>query len=271
MKDNRLENVSAIRVDMRNDDAIAKAFSEVPEEFDVCLYVMGNSDIALARREPLTDIRTNIHSLINLLKRIQVEKFIFMSSGAVYEGHRGLVDPTMPVTPTIPYSIDKLASELFIRYFQENTHHVKNYVNLRFFGAYGPLEPSRKIYTNLIRTFALEKKDRYRILGNGKNFIDAMYIEDTIDALLKVVRSDKCNLTVDLCFGRPRTINELVVEVGHIFERDIVLEHEGDAAEYTTFYASPYAMETLFNFKPSINLEEGMKRFAEYLRNQQQS
>lgn len=256
---NGLTHVKAIKIDMRDSDCVSDVFKNTDNEFDVCLYIMGNSDIGLARREPLVDVDANIYSLLNLLQNIYVQKFIFMSSGAVYEGHKGLVHPGIPVFPKIPYSVNKLSSELFIRYFQENTDHIENYVNLRFFGAYGPMEPTRKIYTNLIKTFVLENKNTYKLMGNGKNFIDAMYIEDTVDALLKIAASDKGNITVDFCFGQPLTVNELVIEVGKIFEQNVKLEHEGAAAEYTTFYASPQAMQTLFNFKPTINLKEDRK------------
>lgn len=271
LNSNGLTHVKPVKVEMRDPECVKGTFKKIGNEFDVCIYVMGNSDIGLARREPLTDVQANIHSLLNLLKNTYTGKFIFMSSGAVYEGHSDLVHPDMRVMPTIPYSIDKLSSELFIRYFQENTNHIEDYVNLRFFGAYGPMEPTRKIYTNLINAFVVENKNTYRIMGNGKNFIDAMYIDDAVDALLKIAKSDKGNITVDFCFGRPLTINELILQVGRTFGHEVKLQHEGAAAEYTTFYASPQAMEALFNFKPNTFLSEGMKKFAEYLRNQLRS
>lgn len=269
LKCNGLNHVKSVEVEMRDSVCVREKLKKIGNQFDMCVYIMGNSDIGLSRREPLTDVSINIHSLLNLLKNIYVKKFIFMSSGAVYEGYRGLVHPGLSVTPTIPYSVDKLSSELFIRYFQENTDHIENYVNLRFFGAYGPMEVPRKIYTNLINAFVLDNKYTYKILGNGKNFIDAMYIDDAVEALLKITTSDKSNITIDLCCGKPRTVNELVLEVGKIFGRNVELQHEGSAAEYTTFYASPQVMETLFNFRSTVSLSEGMKKFADYLQNQQ--
>lgn len=265
LKERRINNTKAMQLDMRDPVAVKNMFSGIPPAYDVCLYVMGNSDIGLARREPLTDVYANIHPLLNLLSTIRAAKFIFMSSGSVYEGHKGLTDPAMPVSPIIPYSVDKLSSELFIKYYRYNTDRVGSYVNLRFFGAYGPMEPARKIYTNMIRAFAMDKKEAYRITGNGKNLIDAMYVEDAVDALLKIATSGSADLTCDLCFGRPLTINELVMETGRIFGRKVALTHEGDTPEYTTFYASPKAMERIFNFKPRVGLKEGMDRFAEYL------
>ena len=54
---------------------------------------------------------------------------------------------------------------------------------VRFFGAYGPYEASHKIYTRLVRAFALESRNTYTIYGDGANLIDAMYVDDAIDAV----------------------------------------------------------------------------------------
>ena len=266
LKSNGLSRVNSVNVDMKDPLSVQNTFKRIGKEFDLCIYVLGNSDIGLASREPLIDVESNIHPLLNLLQAIRVGKFVFMSSGAVYEGHRGLVDPSLAVTPTNPYAVDKLSSELFIRFYRDSKKHIDSFVNIRFFGAYGPMEPTRKIFTNLIKSFEINQEDTYKIMGNGKNFIDAMYIDDAVEALLKITTSDKGNLTIDLCFGQPLTINELVLEVGRILGREVEIKHEGATAEYTTFFASPKAAETLFNFRPKNHLREGILRFAAYLR-----
>jgi nucleoside-diphosphate-sugar epimerase len=268
LKSKGLHHVKPVRVEMKNPESVKTAFRESETQFDVCLYVLGNSDIGLSRREPYTDLACNIHSLLNLIQVIKTGKFIFMSSGSVYEGYKSLINPSLKVEPTIPYSVSKLASERYIQYYHQNTDRIDSFVCLRFFGAYGPMEPRRKLYTKLIKDICIDKRDKITIMGNGKNFIDAMYIDDTIDALLKIARSDKGNVILDLCYGRPMTINELVMEIGSIFGRNITIQHQGSAAEYTTFFASPHHVEALFNFSPTTSLQEGMMKFADYVVNQ---
>ena len=74
-----------------------------------------------------------------------------MSSGAVYDGLRGAVSPATPVSPRLPYAISKLASEQYLRFFAEHRGTVDSYVNVRFFGAYGPYEAARKITTQWLQ------------------------------------------------------------------------------------------------------------------------
>ena len=123
---------------------------------------------------------------------------IFFSSGAVYDGLTGLVSPESKLNPKLPYAISKLASEQYIQFFAKKGQ-IENYIILRFFGAFGPYEPERKIYTKLVRAFALEGKDEFVVRGDGKNLIDAMYVDDTIDGILKVMASSEKNKIVDFC------------------------------------------------------------------------
>ena len=256
----------AVKVDLLRAQETTDIMKSIGNKFDVCLYAMGNSDIGKSCKDPDFDIKMNINALLNLIQSIYVKKFIFISSGAVYEGHKGLVNPTLPVNPTIPYAINKLMSERYIDYFQKHTDHIDNYLCLRFFGAYGPLELPRKIYTNLVKAFHFDKKNEYVITGDGKNYIDAMYVDDMTNALVKMVESDKGNKILDFCFGRPLTINELVMKAARVFSiEDLTLKHNGTSSEYTTFYASSDEIKALFGFAPCIGLGCGLKDFSDYL------
>jgi len=123
------------------------------------------------------------------------------------------------------------------------------YVILRFFGAYGPYEPARKIFTRLIDNFYFGKKNSFTIRGNGENLIDAMYINDAVEGIIKVVLSDERNLR--------ETAAILGKEAPEIV-------YEGETDEYIEFWASPEEMERRFQFKPKISLAEGIKRFLEF-------
>jgi len=260
-----LKHVEPVYVDMTSLADVSQMAHKIGSSFDVCLYAMGNSDIAKSCRDPSIDNMANVGALLNLLRTVTVKKFIFISSGAVYEGHGGAINPSLPVNPTIPYSVSKLASERYIAYFQKKGGHIDNYLCLRFFGAYGPMEPSRKIYTNLIKSFCVDERNEYTINGDGKNYIDAMYIEDAVEGIMRMVNSDKGNKILDYCFGSPLTINELVRASAHALGKNILLLNEGAAAEYTTFYASPLEVEALFGFRPRISLSDGLREFKKYL------
>jgi len=258
-------NLTLVPCNLQNDSE-AKKLSQLPEQFDVTLFVWGNSDIGLSVLRPIDDLNSNCVSLINLISNTKTNKFIFMSSGTVYMGQSGLVDGNKMLNPGTPYGINKLASEMFVSSFAQKTDRIKSFVNIRFFGAYGPMEPQRKIYTNLIRVFVQEGRNEYKISGDGENYIDAMYIDDLILALKAIIKSDKGNLTVDLCRGEHLTINELVKKAAEIFKvKGLVLRHEGVSSEPIRFFASTDTFQRQFGFKPSVSLESGMNLFRDYI------
>lgn len=262
-----IKNVQPLQCDLTSEEEVALKFEKVKTEFDAAIFLAGNSDIGLSVKDPIFDLRANLMSLINLLNHIKAAKFIFMSSGTVYLGRSGQVSPQLEVSIDLPYGITKLSSELYIKYFCNRRKNIGEYVILRFFGTYGPMEPSRKIYTNLIKELYFNNKEEYLIRGDGRNLIDAMYITDAVQGLFKILTSKrKGNITLDFCRGEPITVNELIERVAKILNRRVEIKHTGETSEYISFYASLNDMENEFEFRPRITLQEGILNFLDYMK-----
>lgn len=259
--------VAALACDLSDPEEVRNLVREAGGSFDLGVYLAGNSDPAVSVQDPSTDARQNVVALVNFLTQVRIARLIYFSSGAVYDGISGQVSPAIPVTPRLPYALSKLAAEGYVRYFAEKAGTVGSYINLRFFGCYGPYEPNRKIYTRLVRSLALTREKKFAVRGNGRNLIDAMFVSDTISALHRIIQSDVSNLTLDFCTGTPISINELVHKAASIFGvKDLEIEHTESVPEYISFWASTESMERLFGFKPTIDLSEGLQCLAEHLR-----
>lgn len=261
---NKLANVTPLKCDLRNLKEIERALRKL-DDIDVCLYLAANTKVGELVEDPILDVSTNIIPLVNFLKCFKGNKLVYFSSGAVYMGLSGKVSPSSKVNPTIPYAISKYACEQYVKFHRKMKRNFKQYVNLRFFGAYGPFESSRKISTKLLELIRHPTKNEFVVYGDGQNLIDFMYVDDAIDGILAVLKSSRANATVDFCSGNPMTINELVTEVGRIFGKEIEIVHKGSSPEYISFYASPERMLEMFDFKPSVSLEDGFQRFSTWL------
>ena len=269
----QLKHITPIKCDLTSTAEIKEMLKQAGKHFDACIYLAANGNPALSTGKPLLDLKLTTDTVINFLSSVEVRRFIYFSSGAVYEGRSGFVSPEVKVNPTLPYAISHLASEQYIQFFTHQGN-IAEYIILRFFGAYGPYEPQRKIYTRLIRAFCLEGKNEFTVRGDGENLIDAMYIDDAIEGIFKVMESGKKNLTADFCSGTPLTVNELVKMAGVLFQkslpvgREVQVRHEGSVPEYIRFHASPEAMDKLFGFRPRISLQDGLIKFAALLKEQ---
>lgn len=259
-------NITPIRCDLTKDDEVKKLASDLREKFDVCVFLAANGDPVFSVEHPAADLEMTTLTLVNFLHYFKIEKLIYFSSGAVYEGLKGLISPEVLVKPKLPYAISHLASEEYVKFFASRGT-VNDYVILRFFGAYGPYEPSRKIFTRLIETCYCKDSKEFRVRGDGKNYIDAMYVDDAVKGVLKVIESKQTNVVVDFCKGEPLMINDLVVKVASLLKsKNVTLKHCGQSDEYIEFHASPAKMDELFKFQPKIDLNDGLSKFVQFLK-----
>lgn len=253
-------HIEAHRCDLTKERRVAALSRRIGKHFDACVFLAANGNPSRSTVLPVWDLQSNCITLLNFLAHFEIGKFIHISSGAVYDKCVGDVSPLTVMNPKLPYAISKLACEYYVQ------SHVSQYVILRLFGAYGPHEPSRKLYSKLVQRFHFEKQPSFRVRDDGRNYIDAMYVEDTTRGIVDVLESNKSNIIVDFCCGEPLTINELVQLAGCIFGfGEIEIDHRGISPEYIRFRASPREMCDLFNFRPRISLEDGLGKLAEWM------
>ncbi len=264
VEDHSLAEVEIECIDLTDQAALSALAEKRDGQIEAVIYLAGNGDPAYSVSHPDVDLTDTVLGLVHFLQHFTVGRFIYFSSGAVYDGLSGAISPSSRLDPRLPYAIGKLACEQYIKFFQK-TGRIDQYVILRFFGAYGPYEPPRKIYTRLVKRFALERKPSFTIRGDGQNLIDAMFVEDTVRGVSAVLKSDAGNRVVDFCLGEPLTIKQLVEAAARIFEIEAVIETAGRVPEYIDFRPSSREMEELFGFTPKIPLSEGLPILASHL------
>ena len=237
------------------------------ESYDVCIYLAANGDPAFSYDNPLDDLYKNTVALVNLCSCIKAKKFIYFSSGAVYDGIDGYVNPNLKLSPKLPYAISKLSSENYLRYFQSIKKLGKISI-IRFFGAYGPYEAERKIYGKLVRHLGIQRQSDFVIKGDGKNLIDAMYIDDTINAIDNLIEDTSPPEVFDLSSGNPLTITELVQNCARLFKISPIISYNGFVPEYINFVSNDNTYCKRYGNVSKISLEEGLQLFYQFLINQ---
>lgn len=254
----RLEHVDLLEVDSVKSMALRHG------RFDACVYLAANGDPAVSVTDPARDLRANVETLINVANLCTVDHLIYFSSGAVYDGLRGPVSPGVPLHPDLPYAISKHASELYLQSFRASGR-IGRYTILRFFGAYGPHEPKRKIYGKLIRQFCFDLDPKVTIRGNGKNLIDAMYIEDVVTVVREIISGIyESDVTFDLARGDPMTITALVNFVATWAGVRAQIEYVGSVPEAIGFWSTDKRL--MHRCVPTpISLETGLSRYREWL------
>ena len=267
IKEKNLNNVKLYKCDLTNENEVKKLFENIGNDFDYCIFLAGNVDVPLSKSNPEKDFKITVGSLINTLKNCKFNRFIYMSTAGVYDGIKGKVDVNVKLNPTVPYCISKLKAEENVKFYASKGN-IKQYVILRFGGAFGKYSKKSKFMTKLVEDVYVNGKKTIEIYGDGTNLINVMYVKDTIKALLTALKSDKSNVTCNLALEN-MTITETVNRVAKVFNKKINIKDVPKLKEqkYITFtYDSDFNEK--FDFKPDYSFEHGIKEFGEILKNE---
>jgi UDP-glucose 4-epimerase len=258
-----LSNVRVAQCDLRDEDAV-KALAAGMGRPDAMLYLAANGDPAASAERPRWDLESNTAAFVTTLEHCPAGHVVYLSSGAVYDGLLGPVTPATAVSPRLPYAISKLASEQYLRFFCEQRKTVDSYLNVRFFGAYGPYEAARKITTRWLQALAAGQRE-FTVRGDGRNLIDFMYVDDAVDGLLALVQAGGARATVDFASGTPVSISQIVQAMAATLGVTVTVRHEGVVAEYIEFRSTDTAMRDRFGFRPTVSFDDGLKRLSAFL------
>jgi UDP-glucose 4-epimerase len=260
--EHRLTHVRPMQCDL-TDAAAVRALAAQAGHLDAALYLAANGDPAASAEHPRWDLESNTVALVTFLESCAVGHLVYLSSGAVYDGIVGAVSPATPVSPRLPYAISKLASEQYVRFFSERRHAPGSYINVRFFGAYGPYEPPRKITTRWLLALAAGQRE-FVLRGNGQNLIDFMYVDDAVDGMLDLVKAAGTSATVDFASGAPVTVNGVVEAMARTLGVEVTIRHQGETEEFIQFHSVDRAMRDRFAVVPSISFDDGLRRLAAF-------
>jgi nucleoside-diphosphate-sugar epimerase len=264
VKQHGLTHVTPVKCDLQSATEVSALARTIGAKPDAMLYLAANGDPALSAKRPRFDLESNTVAFVNTLEQCPADHVVFVSSGAVYDGLSGEVTPSSAVSPRLPYAISKLASEQYLQFFCERRGTVSSYVNVRFFGAYGPYEAARKITTKWLQALARGERE-FVVRGDGRNLIDFMYVDDAVDGFLALVKARGERLTVDFASGTPVSINDIVQTMASNLGVDVTVRNEGTVAEYIEFRSADTTMRERFGMAPAVSFPDGLKRLAAFL------
>lgn len=253
------------KCDLTNGNEAKELFKNIGNNFEYCIFLAGNVNVPLSKKDPMKDIEITIGSLLNTLQNCKIKRLVYMSTAGVYDGLKGKVDANAKLHPIVPYCISKLMAEQYVKFYR-SIGRVDDYAILRFGGAFGKYSKN-KFMTKLVKDVCMYHKKEIEIYGDGTNLINVMYIKDTIKALIACLKSKKSNIVCNLALEN-MTIKEAVERVSKVFGKKVKIRHLPKLKEqkYITFTYDP-DFNKIFGFKPDYSFEQGIKEFGKELKN----
>ena len=225
------------------------------------------------QKDPIRTTKTCVLGMINALEiaKKNKAKILQASTSEVYgdpeehpqkESYRGSVNT---IGPRSCYDEGKrLAETLCFDYYRQ--HQVDIRV-VRIFNTYGPkMDPQDgRVISNFI-VQALQGQD-ITIYGDGQQTRSFCYVDDLVEALIKMMSQDDFKGPVNLGNPAEFTINDLAKKVLAMIDSNSNLVHM-DLPTDDPKLRNPdisLAREKL-GWEPKVNLEEGLKKTIEYFK-----
>jgi len=264
------ENVKTFFADLRDYYAIQKAIRQLQPE--IVIHLAALTPVSYSFDHPQEIIEVNFYGTVNLAEAClhyipHFKQFIFASSSEVYGNQDKFpISENFTPKPNTPYAISKFASEKYLIYL----HNAYNFpiTIMRPFNTYGR-KKNRHFIVERIITQILEGKNVIN-LGNPDAIRDLMFVEDHVNAYLKVLDNPKARgETFNFCTGRKVSIKQLVEIIN-----DLV--NWGGRVAWNTIPHRPSDISCLIgswkkakkilNWEPKWKLEDGLLQTIEYWR-----
>jgi GDP-D-mannose 3', 5'-epimerase len=221
----------------------------------------------------------NLHT-IEAAKKNQIKRYFYSSSACIYPQHLQTethVKPlreedAFPAYPQDAYGWEKLVAEQLVIYYGQE-HKIQTRI-ARFHNIFGPLgsweggrEKAPAAMCRKVAIAKLIKKSEIEIWGDGKQTRSFCYIDDCVEGIYKLMRSDY-NQPLNIGQDRMVTINGLADMTAKIANTKITKKHIKGPQGVRGRNSDNSRLKKVLNWEPKISLEEGMAKTYRWIEKQ---
>jgi len=235
-------------------------------DVEVVFHEAARPGVRYSIKDPLLPNKVNVVGTLNVLKASldsNVKKVINASSSSVYGKVEYLpFDENHPTHPISPYGVSKLAAENYCRVFYE-VYGLKT-ISLRYFTVYGPrMRPDLAVPTF---TKSLLNNEQPIVFGNGEQTRDFTYIDDAIEANLRLLNiNEGYGEALNIGSGRRVTINYVIDVLKNLVNSNIEPKYiEPVKGDVKDTLANINKAKKIMRYEPKISLEEGLRKFVDW-------
>jgi len=272
LKNNK--NFTLIEGDIRDLETCKKAC----EGQDYILHQAALGSVPRSINDPITTNSVNIDGFLNMLvaaRDANVKRFVYAASSSTYGDSETLPKVEDKIgKPLSPYAVTKYVNELYAHVFGLN--YGLECIGLRYFNVYGRRQDPNGAYAAAIPKFCMQlmKYESPVINGDGTHSRDFTYIDNVLHMNeLAITTSNKKAIgeVFNTAVGDRTDLNQLLtllknylskydtaianVEVIHGPTRQGDIPHSLASIEKAT---------SILGYKPSHNLEKGLKEAVEW-------
>lgn len=242
--------------------------------FDAIFHIAGQSSGEVSFEDPVYDLKSNTQSTLQLLKlalKIKCKKFIYASTMSVYG-----VQPDRPISerdeakPVSMYAVGKLASEHYLRIFQQ---YGLQTTALRLFNVYGEGQNLLNLKQGMVSIYLAQALKNKHILvkGNSERYRDLIYIDDVVNAFICAYNRDGSDDKIyNVSTGGKTTVACLIEKIINILNDNISVEYSGSTpGDQFGIYGDFSKFKNELGWFPKVNLKEGLSSMIKWAKSKE--
>ncbi len=273
------ENLAGLQsqFDFREADILdLEAVRSAMEGVDYVLHQAALGSVPRSIADPARSNRVNVEGTLNILvaaRDAKVQRLVYASSSSVYGDTPTLPKrEDMPPAPISPYSVSKLAAELYVRTFYR-VYGLPT-VSLRYFNIFGPRQLWDSQYSAVLAKFITRmlQSESCTIFGDGEQSRDFTYIDNAVSANLLAATAPADEVAgrfFNIATGTRISLNHAVTVMRKLTGFEGPVTHAEDRMGDVKHALADIALaEKHLGYKPAIDFEEGLNRTVAWYREQ---
>jgi nucleoside-diphosphate-sugar epimerase len=266
----RLKEISGLATIVRGDIRDSEYFLQTLKKYQPQVIIqLAAIPISSASNKFVKEaLEINLDGIVSILKAIGavnfVERIVYASSSFVYGNFQySPADENHPTAPIDVYGATKIAGENLIRGF--GARFGVPYTIIRPSAVYGPTGSNRAVSQILAEQAA--RGQNLTLNNGGDTYLDFTFVEDTAQGFVKAALTDNAlNEIFNITRGEARTIQEYANILQQYFPNLKITEINDDEKRPKRGALSINKAKEKINYTPQFSLEDGVKKYAEFLK-----
>jgi UDP-glucose 4-epimerase len=257
------------KLTIKGDVRDAGHIKKLMKDMDVVVHAAAQVNVDASLKEPIVDASHNIDGTLTLLecaRDINVQRFIYISSAAVYGN-----PPAIPITedehlhPISPYGASKLTGEIYSMVYYRSFDLPT--VCIRPFNIYSERQDPESPYSGVITRFKenLSNGKPPVICGDGGHTRDFVHVCDVVKMIERCISSKRSVGRVYNCgtgIGTSiKSLADLMIAISGKNVRPAYDKERPGEIDHSVAEITRAKME--LGFQPSTTLEKGLRELLE--------
>ncbi len=249
---------------------------------DIVINLAAQAGVRFSIDNPASYVKSNLNGFFNVLencKNYNVQHLVYASSSSVYGGNKEypFSEDQIINKPLSFYAATKISNEM-MAYSYSNIHNLP-ITGLRFFTVYGPW--GRPDMAPMIFSKKIFSKEPISIFNFGNMSRDFTYIDDIVEGtFLCALKSPiSCSNPINsinkvphkifnIGFGKSININYFIELLEESLDIKAIKRYEPiQKGDVEKTFSNTGLLEEWIKYKPKINIEEGVRKFASWFLN----